>query len=64
MSNEKEGEKFQPGNRAKVKDRPGWSEGIILEVKEDPKGYVVMVAGKTGYRMALPEWELEEFESS
>lgn len=60
--------KFQVGYRARVKDRPGWPggykiagwEGTIVEVKADPQGYVVMVADKTGYRMAFPEAELEK----
>ena len=60
--------KFQVGDRAKVKDRPGWPggykianwEGKITEVKDDPKGYVIMVADKTGYRMAFPEDELDK----
>ncbi len=60
--------KFQVGDRAKVKDRPGWPggykianwEGKISEVKDDPKGYVIMVADKTGYRMAFPEDELDK----
>lgn len=62
---------FQSGDRVRVKDRPGWPggykiggwEGSIVEVKEDPKGYVVMVADKTGYQMAFPEHELEKVES-
>jgi len=62
---------FQAGDRVRVKDRPGWPggykiggwEGRIVEVKEDPKGCVVMVADKTGYRMAFPEHELEKVES-
>lgn len=60
--------KFKVGDKAKVLDRPGWPggykianwEGVILEVKEDPKGYVIMKADKTGYNMAFPEWELEK----
>ena len=59
---------FKVGDRAKVKDRPGWPdgykiagwEGKIVEVKDDPQGYVIMLADKTGYRMAFPEHELEE----
>lgn len=62
--------KFQLGDRAKVKDRPGWPggykiagwEGEIVEVKEDPQGYVIMRADKTGYRMAFHEDELEKVE--
>ena len=62
---------LQTGDRVRVKDRPDWPggykiggwEGKIAEVKEDPKGYVVMIADKTGYRMAFPEHELEKLES-
>jgi len=60
--------KFNIGDRAKVLDRPGWPdgykiahwEGDIVEVKEDPEGYVIMKADKTGYNMAFPENELEK----
>ncbi len=56
------------GDRVKVKDRPDWPggykianwEGGIVEVKEDPAGYVIMKADKTGYNMAFPEHELEK----
>jgi hypothetical protein len=56
------------GDRVKAKDRPGWPggyqianwEGEIVEVKEDPAGYVIMKADKTGYNMAFPENELEK----
>ena len=56
------------GDRVSVKDRPGWPggykiagwEGEIVEVKDDPKGWVIMKADKTGYRMAFPEWELDK----
>lgn len=56
------------GDRVKVKDRPGWPggyqianwEGAIVEVKEDPAGYAIMKADKTGYNMAFPENELEK----
>lgn len=56
------------GDRVRVKDRPGWPggykianwEGMIIEVKEDPKGYVIIKADKTGYDMAFPEQELEK----
>jgi len=61
---------FQVGDRARVKDRPGWPGGYkiagwageIEEVKDDPEGYVIMLAEKTGYRMAFPEHELEKLE--
>ncbi|MFC2051413.1 hypothetical protein ACFLT4_01610 [Chloroflexota bacterium] len=59
---------FQVGDRVKVIDRPGWPGGYkiagwggeIVEVKDDPQGYVIMLADKTGYRMAFPEHELEK----
>ncbi len=60
--------KFEAGDRAKVQDRPGWPggykianwEGEIVEVKEDPAGYVIMKADKTGNDMAFPEGELDK----
>ena len=59
---------FKVGDRARVEDRPGWPggytiagwEGEIVEVKEDPAGYVIMKADKTGYDMAFPDHELEK----
>ncbi len=59
---------FKVGDRAKVMDRPGWPggyqlagwEGQIVEVKEDPQGWVILKADKTGYDMAFPEAELEK----
>ena len=52
------------GDRVKVKERPnytlsGW-EGEVVEVKEDPKGWIIIKADKTGYRMAFPETELKK----
>ena len=52
------------GDRIKVKSRPnytlsGW-EGEVVEIKEDPKGWIIVKADKTGYRMAFPESELEK----
>ncbi len=60
--------KFNVGDGVKVKDRPGWPggykianwEGKVVEVKDDPAGYVIMKADKTGYNMAFPENELEK----
>ncbi len=54
------------GDRIRVKDRPnytlsGW-EGKVVEVKEDPKGWIIIEAEKTGYRMAFPESELEKLQ--
>ncbi len=59
---------FKVGDRARVKDRTGWPggykiagwEGQIVEVKDDPAGYVIMKADKTGYGMAFPVNELEK----
>ncbi len=59
---------FKVGDRAKVMDRPGWPggyklagwEGQIVEVKEDPQGWVILKADSTGYDMACPEAELEK----
>jgi hypothetical protein len=55
---------LKTGDRIKVKQRPdytlsGW-EGEVVEVKEDPKGWVIIRADKTGYRMAFPESDLEK----
>jgi hypothetical protein len=55
---------LKTGDRIKVKDRPnytlsGW-EGEVVEVKEDPKGWIIVKADKTGYRMAFPETQLEK----
>jgi len=59
---------FKVGDRVKVKDRRWWPggykiaswEGQIVEVKDDPAGYVIMKVDKTGYNMAFPEHELEK----
>jgi hypothetical protein len=61
-------DKFQVGHRARVLDRPSWPggykianwEGEIVKVKEDPIGYIIMRADKTGFDMAFPEAELEK----
>ncbi len=55
---------LKTGDRIRVKERPdytlsGW-EGEVVEVKEDPKGWIIIRADKTGYRMAFPETELEK----
>jgi hypothetical protein len=57
--------KFKVGDRVKVLDRKDWPgsykianwEGKITEVKDDPPGYVVMKADKTGYNMTFSEKE-------
>ena len=58
--------KYIVGDRVKVLDRKGWPGGYkianlerkITEVKDDPSGYVVMKADKTGYNMTFSENEL------
>jgi hypothetical protein len=59
---------FSVGDRAKVIDKPGWPdggykltgwEGRIVEVLENPAGWVLMKADQTGYRMLFHEKELE-----
>jgi hypothetical protein len=60
--------KFAVGDRVKILDRKNWPggykiahwEGKITAVKEDPAGYVVMKADKTGYNMTFSEQELEK----
>ena len=55
--------KFQAGEKARVVDRQSWPEGYkiagwtgqVVEVRDDPKGYVILLADNTGYRMAFPE---------
>ena len=58
---------LKAGDRVTVKDRPnytlsGW-QGEVVEVKEDPKGWIIIKADKTGYRMAFPESELEKIQA-
>ena len=59
--------KFNVGDRVKVLDKPGWPdggyklanwEGKIAAVINDPSGYVLMKADKTGYNMTFSENEL------
>ena len=59
---------FKVGDRVKVLDKPNWPdggykianwEGTIIQVVEDPAGYVMMKADKTGYNMTFYEKELE-----
>ena len=61
--------KFNVGDRVKVLDKPNWPdggykianwEGKIVEVMENPAGYVLMKADKTGYNMMFHEKELEQ----
>jgi hypothetical protein len=60
---------FNVGDRVKVLDKPGWPdggykianwEGKIVAVINDPAGYVLMKADKTGYDMMFHEKELEK----
>jgi hypothetical protein len=61
--------KFEVGDRVKVWDKPHWPdggykianwEGTIVQVVEDPAGYVMMKAVKTGYYMLFHEKELDK----
>ena len=63
--------KFNVGERVKVLDKPNWPdggyklanwEGKIVEVIENPAGYVIMRADKTGYNMMFHEKELEQLQ--
>ena len=52
------------GDKVRVKERTnytlsGW-KGEVVEVKEDPKGWIIIKAAKTGYKMAFPETELRK----
>ena len=59
---------FKVGDRIKVVDRPNWPggykiagwEGTVVEVMDNPAGYVIMQAEKTGYNMAFPEKDLQQ----
>jgi hypothetical protein len=64
--------KFDIGNRVKVLDKPNWPdggykianwEGTIVEIVQDPAGFVLMKTDKTGYEMLFHEKELELLES-
>ena len=61
--------KFVVGDRVKVVDKPRWPTGFyklenwqgdIVEVMEDPEGYVFMKTHKTRYKMTFHENELEK----
>jgi len=63
--------KFNTGDRVKVLDKPNWPdggykignwEGTVVQVVEDPAGYVMMKADKTGYDMLFHEKELEQLQ--
>lgn len=64
--------KFRVGDRVKVLDKPNWPDGgykianwkgKIVEVLENPTGYVIMKADKTGYNMMFHEKELEQIQA-
>jgi len=61
--------KFEVGDRVKVLDKPGWPdggykianwEGKIVKIIKNPKGYVIMKADTTGYKMMFHEKELKK----
>ena len=52
------GDKVRVGERTNY-TLSGWV-GEVVEVKEDPKGWIIMKAERTGYNMAFPESELEK----
>jgi len=59
---------LKPGDRVRVRPRPHYSlsglTGEVVEVKGEPKGWVVLRADKTGYLMGLHERELEKDEGA
>ena len=61
--------KFKVSDRVKVLDKPNWPdggykianwEGVVIQVVENPAGYVMIKADKTGYNMLFHEKELEK----
>lgn len=55
---------LQKGDRIRIKEKlgckvSGW-KGEVIEVKEDPSGWLVVKADQTGYDMAFPENEVEK----
>jgi len=65
--------KFNVGDRMKVLYKPNWPdggykianwEGTIVEIIDNPAGYVLMKANKTGYNMLFYEKELEPLQPS
>jgi len=61
------------GDRVEVLDKPNWPdggykianwEGTIVEIIENPAGYVVMKADKTGYNMMFHKKEFEQIQPS
>jgi hypothetical protein len=61
--------KFDVGDKVKVLDKPGWPEGgyklanlegKIVEVIENPGGYVLIQTYKNRYKMTFHENELEK----
>ena len=62
---------FKVVERVKVLDKPNWPdggykignwEGTVVQVVEDPAGYVTVKADKTGYDMLFHEKELEKIQ--
>ena len=62
---------FKVGDRVKILDKPNWPdggykianwEGTIIQVVEDPAGYVMMKADNTDYNMLFHEKELERLQ--
>ena len=63
---------FKVGDRVKVLDKSNWPdggykignwEGTVIQVVEDPAGYVTVTADKRGYDMLFHEKELEKIQS-
>ena len=59
---------FKVGDRVKVLDKPNWPdggykignwEGTIIQIVEDPAGYVTVKADETEYNMLFHAKELE-----
>ena len=56
---------FKVGERVKVLDKPNWPdggykignwEGTVVQVVEDPTGYVTVKADKTGPCLTWEQW--------
>jgi hypothetical protein len=62
---------FKVGDRVKALDKPNWPdgdykvgnwEGSIIQIVEDPAGFVTVKADATGYNMLFHEKELEKIQ--
>jgi hypothetical protein len=62
---------FKVGDRVKVLDKSNWPdegykignwEGTVIQVVEDPAGYVTVTADKRGYDMLFHEKKLEKIQ--